>query len=188
MEKPVQIVWRDMEPSPALETDIREHVAKLETFYDHVIGCRVVVEQLHRHRHRGNLYNVRVEIAVPGRDIAVGHEHRKDHAHEDVYVAARDAFRAATRQLEDHARRRRGDVKHHEVPPHGRVAELYPHMDYGRIETPDGRLVYFHRNSLLGEDFDALEIGSEVRFVEETGDEGPQASTVTPIGKHHITG
>ncbi|UCH54398.1 MAG: cold shock domain-containing protein [Pseudomonadota bacterium] len=83
-------------------------------------------------------------------------------------------------------RRRRGDVKHHEVPSHGRVAELYE--DYGKIETSDRRRVYFHRNSLVGDDFGALEVGSEVRFTEEMGELGPQASTVYCMGKHHVVG
>jgi len=58
--------------------------------------------------------------------------------------------------------------------------------DYGRIETPDNRVIYFHRNSVLNDGFDKLDIGSEVRFVEEMGERGPQASTVTPVGKHHV--
>jgi ribosome-associated translation inhibitor RaiA/cold shock CspA family protein len=188
MQQPLRMVWRGMEASPALEANIRERVRKLESFCDRIIGCRVVVEQLHRHKRRGNLFNVRVEITVPGTELVVNHEHRKDHGHEDAFVAARDAFEAMRRRLEDFVRRERGDVKSHEVPPHGRVAELYPHMHYGKLDTPDGRLIYFHRNSVVNGDFDKLEIGTEVRFVEEMGDEGPQASTVTVVGKHHIVG
>ena len=188
MQQPLQIVWRGMETSPALEAKIRERVKKLETFCDHIIGCRVVVEQLHRHKRRGNLFNIRVDVTVPGTELVANHEHRKDHAHEDAFVAARDAFDAMRRQLEDFVRRERGAVKSHEVPPHGRVAELFPHMDYGTLETPDGRLIYFHRNSVLNGEFDQLEIDSQVRFVEEMGDQGPQASTVAIIGKHHVAG
>jgi cold shock CspA family protein len=92
------------------------------------------------------------------------------------------------RQLEDYARTLRGDVKTHELPDHGHIVELVPAEDYGRIETPDGRSVYFHRNSVLDGDFDDLEEGAEVRFAEESGAEGPQASTVHVIGKHHIVG
>ena len=105
---------------------------------------------------------------------------------EDVYVAVRDAFKIAQRQLQDYVRERRGDVKHHEDPPHGRILRLFE--DYGFIATPDGREVYFHRNSLLGESFDKLEVGTEVRFAEERGEKGPQASTVKLIGKHHLVG
>lgn len=188
MQQPLQVAWRGMEPSPALEDYIRERVSKLENFCDHIIGCRVVVEQLHRHKHRGNLFNIRVDVSVPGKKLVVDHEHRKDHGHEDAFVAARDAFDAMRRQLEDFVRRERGDIKSHEMPPHGRVAELHPHMDYGRLNTPDNRLIYFHRNSVVNGDFDDLEVGTEVRFVEEMGDEGPQASSVTIVGKHHIVG
>ncbi len=65
---------------------------------------------------------------------------------------------------------------------------LVPEEDYGRIETPDERVIYFHRNSVLDNAFDKLEVGSEVRFVEEMGERGPQASTLTLVGKHHIPG
>lgn len=188
MQQPLQIVWRGMETSPALEENIRERVIKLESFCDHIIGCRVVVEQLHRHKHRGNCFNVRVDVSVPGTELIVDHAQRGDHAHEDAFVAARDAFDAMRRQLEDFARRERGDTKSHEVPPHGRVVELFPHMDYGTIETSDGRLIYFHRNSVVNSDFDSLEIGAQVRCVTEMGNQGPQASSVSIVGKHHIHG
>jgi cold shock CspA family protein len=79
-------------------------------------------------------------------------------------------------------------VKHHEPPPHGRIAKFFPEEGYGEIETLDGRLVYFHQNSVVDADFSKLETGSEVRFVEEMGEKGPQASTVYVIGKHHIVG
>jgi len=92
------------------------------------------------------------------------------------------------RQLEDYARKHDQRLKVHAPPPHGRIVELNPAEDYGRIETLDGRLVYFHRNSVLGADFDGLSIGAEVRFDEEAGERGPQASTVHVIGKHHIVG
>jgi cold shock CspA family protein len=109
-----------------------------------------------------------------------------DHAHEDPYVAVRDAFNAARRRLQDHQRRFEGRVKSHEAPPHGRVAQLFPEMDYGLIETADGREVYFHRNAVLNDGFDRLTPGAEVRFAEEEGEKGPQASTVHLVGKSHV--
>ena len=84
------------------------------------------------------------------------------------------------------ARKQRGDIKHHDVPLHGTISELIPMEDYGRIMTSDGREIYFHRNSIMEGNFDSLESGLEVRFVETTGDAGPQASTVHIVGKHHI--
>jgi ribosome-associated translation inhibitor RaiA len=185
MQEELQITWRGMEPSDALGDRIGEQVKTLERFYDGIIGCRVVVEQLHRHKHKGNLFNVRIDLWVPGKEIVVNRESGKNHAHEDPYVTVRDSFRAARRQLEDYVRRHRGDVKAHAPPPHGPVVELYPESNYGRLESSDGRLIYFHRNSLLNGALDTLEIGAEVRFVEEMGDEGPQASSVSVIGRHH---
>jgi ribosomal subunit interface protein len=188
MQLPLQVVFRNMGASAAIEAAVRERAAKLERFYDVIMSCRVVVELHHRHHHQGNLYHVRVDLKVPGGEIVASRGPGEHHAHEDVYVAIRDAFDAVLRRLEDHARRRRGDIKRHETAPHGRVSELDPAEGYGRIETPDGRLIYFHKNSLVGARFEELGIGTEVRFVEEKGERGPQASTVRVVGKHHVVG
>jgi ribosome-associated translation inhibitor RaiA/cold shock CspA family protein len=186
MKLPLQVVFRNMEESAAVEAKIRERAEQLERIYEHIMSCRVLVEAHHKHHHQGNLYHVRIDLKVPESEIVASRDPAEHHAHEDVFVAVRDAFDAVRRRLEDYARRRRGDVKPHEVPPHGRIAELNP--DYGRIETIDGRLIYFHRNSVFEADFDQLKIGTEVRFVEEVGELGPQASTVYVIGKHHVVG
>jgi cold shock CspA family protein len=93
----------------------------------------------------------------------------------------RDAFKAARRKLQDYERERRGDVKTHAEVPHGRICELDPERNFGRIEAEDGRLIYFHRNSVLGGRFEDLTTGTKVRFAEEAGELGPQASTVHVI-------
>lgn len=188
MKLPLQISYRDMEPSDAVEANIRERMEKLERFSDEIMSCRVMVEKHHHHRHKGNIFHIRIDLTVPGDEIVVSREPDKHHAHEDINVAIRDAFNAVTRQLEDYARKRHRKTKRHETPAHGRIIELVADSDYGRIETPDGRQIYFHRNSLLNEDFDDIEIGMEVRFDEEPGEEGPQASTVKIVGKHHVVG
>lgn len=188
MKQPLQIEFRDIPPSEAVEAKIRQKAEKLDEFYEHIMSCRVMIEAPHGHHHQGRLYHVRIDLTVPNGEIVVNRSPKEHHAHEDAYVAIRDAFNAARRKLQDYARKQRGDVKHHETPPHGTVSELVPYEDYGRIETMDGREIYFHRNSLVDSDFDALEMGDEVRFVEETGDHGPQASTVYLIGKHHVVG
>jgi ribosomal subunit interface protein len=113
MSIPLQISFRNMDPSPAVEARIRKKAAKLERFHDRIIGCTVVVEAPHRHQHKGKLYSVRVDISVPGKEVVVDRAKPGDHAHEDVYIAIRDAFSAATRKLEDQARKMRGDVKTH---------------------------------------------------------------------------
>jgi ribosomal subunit interface protein len=109
MQIPLQITIRGIEHSEALETHIRDKANKLEEFFDRIMSCRVVVEVPHKHHQQGKQFNVRIDIGVPGSEIAV----TRDHA-EDVYVALRDAFDAAKRQLEDYARKMRGDIKTHQ--------------------------------------------------------------------------
>ena len=109
MQVPLQITTRGLEHSDALETHIREKAKKLDAFFDHITSCRVVVELPHKHHQQGNQYKVRIDIGVPGSEIAIN----RDHA-EDVYVALRDAFNAAGRRVEDYVRKLRGDVKMHE--------------------------------------------------------------------------
>lgn len=181
------ITFRNMEPSAALEATIREKVAKLDEFSHEIMSCRVMVEAEHRHHHQGNLYHVRVDLTVPGKEIIANRSPKERKSNEDIYVAVRDAFDATRRQLEDYARTRRREVKAHETPAHGKIIEVTPAEDYGRIETPDGRNIYFHRNSLVNAAFDDLAEGMEVSFAEEMGEEGPQASSVHLLGKHHYT-
>jgi ribosomal subunit interface protein len=108
MQSPLQITTRDIPHSEALDDHIRQKAAKLETFYPHITGCRVVVEVPHRHKQQGRKFNVRLDITVPGGELVVNRE-----ADGDVYVALRDAFDAAKRQVEDYGRRQRGDIKTH---------------------------------------------------------------------------
>jgi ribosomal subunit interface protein len=186
MKTPLQIAFRNLERSESVEAKIRERAEKLEKYCDRIMGCRVVVEARHKRHQHGNHYHVRVDVTVPEAELVASRAPDEHHAYTDVYVAVRDAFDAMRRQLEDYVRRQDRRVKAHEAPPHGRVVELYPAEGYGRIETPEGKLVYFHRNSVVGSDFDNLATGAEVRFSEEEGELGPQASTVYVVGKHHI--
>lgn len=188
MQTPLQIQFRNLEPSTFIEAAARKRAATLERFVDDIISCRVTIEAPHQKQHHGNLYNVSVDVRVPGKEVVVSRSPDDDHAFEDVYVAMRDAFDATRRQLQDFQRERRGKVKRHQVPLHGRIAELHPDEDFGRILDSARREVYFHRNSIINADFDSLEVGMEVRFAEEAGEKGPQASTVYLIGKHHIAG
>ncbi len=180
MQRPVQITFRGMESSAAVEESIREHVAKLDRYYDGIISCRVVLEAPHQKHHQGNLFHVSIDIKVPGSEILISRDKGDKHSHEDAHVAIRDAFLSARRRLEEYGRRQRGDVKVHPEQPNATVARTFPDQDYGFLITPDGREIYFHRNSVLNMSFDALRVGAAVHFVEETGEKGPQASTVRP--------
>lgn len=186
MQIPLQITFRHMDPSDAVEANIRDKAEKLDQFADHIMSCRVVIDQEHKHHHQGKLFSVKLDIKVPGKEIVVDRHSEQHHAHEDVYVAVRDAFDAAKRQLEDYVRKQRGKVKTHDTAPHGKIKQLFPYEDYGLIETPDGREIYFHRNSVVDESFDKLVEGDSVHFSEEMGENGPQASTVHLEGKHHV--
>ena len=186
MQIPLSITWRHMEPSPFAEKAIRQRAAKLEKFFGDITRCDVVVEIPHKHHNQGNLFSIRLDVTVPGKEIVVQRSPDEHQAHQDAYVAIHDAFDSMRRQLEDYARIRRGKVKTHDVPPHGAVMMLYPDEDYGIIRTPDGREIYFHRNALVDTSFDDLSIGTPLRFNEEAGEEGPQATSVYRIGKHHL--
>ena len=108
MKIPLQVTFRDMPSSDAVETRVREKADKLTRFYDRIVNCRVVIEMPQRHKHQGKLHSVRIDLSVPGAELVANHA--KD---EDVYVALRDAFAAITRQLEEFARKQRGEVKTH---------------------------------------------------------------------------
>jgi cold shock CspA family protein len=148
-----------------------------------------MIEAPSRRHREGRLYHIRVDLKVPGREIVVKRDPSEHHTHEDIYVAVRDCFDAVRRQLEDHVRRQRGDIKAHEAPGHGTIANLIAEKDCGFIDAGENMEVYFHRNAVADEGFDNLAVGDEVRFVMHPGEgeKGPQASAVVPIGKHHLT-
>ncbi len=185
MQASLQITFHNLECSEAVKALIEEKVAWLERFYDRITGCRVVVEAPHRHHRHGNQYQVRIDLTVPGGEVVVNREPPAHTEYRDLNVAIRDAFAAARRQLEEHVRRLRREVKSHGGVPHARVSRLFTDEDYGFLSTPDGREVYFHRRAVLNGGFDDLQVGTEVTFVEENGDKGPQASTVRPVGRHN---
>jgi len=185
----LQISYHGVDKSAALSECIRKHAAKLARFASSPIRCRVVVEPSERHHHQGNRYRIHVHLKVPGRDIQAGREPSvNNHSHEDPFVVVRDTFDAARRQLEDYERTRRGAVKTHVPTARGEVAQIYKGADYGIIRTPEGREIHFHRHSVTDGDFDRIETGAHVRFHEVPGDQGPWASAVRVIGKHHSAG
>jgi len=197
---PVQIAFRNMKPSEAIDARVREEVAKLETFYQGIMHCRVVVELPHKHHKKGDLYHVRIDMTVPGAELVVKREpslhaalrqvdseeesksYEAHAAHKDVFVVIRDAFKEARRQLQDFARRERGQTKLHVPQASGQVTKLFPDEEYGFLETPEGSEVYFHKNSVLNDAFNRLKIGAKVTFSEELGEKGAQASTVRAVG------
>jgi cold shock CspA family protein/ribosome-associated translation inhibitor RaiA len=190
------ITFRGIEPSEALESDIRARLARLETYYAGIMGCRVLVEFVQRHHESGNRFHVRIDLTVPDDEIVVSHEanvhatardagvarvgrlSEPDPERKHAHVAVREAFDSARRQLQDYARRQRGVVKTPAGQTRGRVSRLAPVDEFGYIEAADGHEVYFQKSSVLKDAFGKLEVGSAVSFTEEPGERGPQASTV----------
>jgi len=113
---PLQVTFRNLDHSDAVEARIREKVEKLGSFHGGIMSCRVSVEMLHRHHQQGNHFHVRIDLKVPGHELVAGREPDENHAYTDVYVAIRDAFDAMKRQLEDLAHHQQGKVKTHELP------------------------------------------------------------------------
>jgi ribosomal subunit interface protein len=178
----VYITFRAIPHSDAIEACVRQHAAKLETLSGRITGCHVAVESPHRHKQTGKQFRVRVDLVVPGSEIVVSHVQGDDVANNDAYAAVDEAFDRISRRLEDHIQRQRGEVKHRESAYRtGRVAKVWSYEGFGFTETEDGGEVYFHRNAVTEHAFDKVAIGSAVRFIEEAGDKGPQASTVVLV-------
>lgn len=182
MAAPVQVTFRDIPHSDAVASHVERRAAKLETFFDRIVRCHVVVEAPHRRHLRGKRYHVRIDLHVPGRELVVSRN--LEEMKEDLHAAVDDAFGDAERVLEDYARQLHGEVKKRVGPPHGVVMRIFPERGYGFLEADDdGHEVYFHKNSVLHNRFDKIEVGTRVRYAEEAGDKGPQASTVEIVGK-----
>lgn len=192
-----QITFRNMEHSPTLEADVLKEASRLEKFFPRIMSCRVAIEGPRREEY-GGLYRIRIDLGVPGEELLVEHNptlhgslqareamHRTKQSEphrerRDAALAIREAFHEMRRRLQDYKRRIEGQTKRHEKMPLGTVIRLSPGEDFGFLES-EGREIYFHRNSVLSGHFDRLRIGSPVRFAEEMGEKGPQASTVRMV-------
>ncbi|MGI9413592.1 MAG: HPF/RaiA family ribosome-associated protein [Hyphomicrobiales bacterium] len=182
MQTPPQISFVGMDPSPAIESRVMERIEKLEEFHKRITSCRVAISAPHRHGRKGRIYDVRIDVSVPGGEVVVNREPGQNHAHEDVYVAIRDAFKAAQRQLEDHVRKHSGHrVKEHPLKTQGEVVRLFAEQGYGFITTSDGREFFFERDNVTGDGWNEMDTGSAVRFTEMEGDKGLHATAVTVV-------
>lgn len=202
MQVPLQITFRNMESSTIVQEWIQAEAAKLENFYRPIIGCRVAVEVPHRHHRKGVQYHVRIDLTLPGGEVVIKHQPNLrsqavqegkneitkylevETPHRDLRLTIDDAFKAAGRRLQDYARRQGRQVKIHAPTPVGRVSRILGDEGYGFLMTPEGREIYFHKDSVLNRGFGRLTVGTLVNFAEEEGEKGPQASTVRIAGKH----
>jgi cold shock CspA family protein/ribosome-associated translation inhibitor RaiA len=177
-----QIAFRNMEATPELEEVVLKEAKKLELFFPRIVSCRVAIEApgTRRESHR-----IRIDLGLPGEELIVEHNANRhpekppaNRVSRDAAIAIRDAFRELRGRVQEYAERIRPVPDDREGSLEGKVTKLLP--DYGFIEG-DGHGIYFHRNSVVGGHFDRLRVGSRVRFTEEEGEKGPQASTVKMI-------
>ena len=186
MQVPLEITFHNMESLDWAEQEIRARVDDLESIYDRLTSCRVRVDQRATNTNDTIPPVVRIEIGIPGRkDLVVAHEPdrlQQRFQRPDLHNAINEAFRIAERQLSEYKDRLKDHTKElrHEAGQQnlGQVAELNRDRDYGFLLTKEGGLLYFHRNSMLAGDFDALKLRDEVYYVEEVGDTGPLATKV----------
>ena len=173
MDLPLQITAQNCVLSPTEEQAIRDAAAKLDEFAPRIVSCHVTVEMPKRRGRTGRQYRIHAKLELPGEEIVV-----RRPADEVLITAVQQTFKALGRKLQDHARRQRGDVKLPRRASRGLVLRLFPVKGYGFLSSEDGHEIYFDRRSVLNDAFDRLEEGAEVRYVEESGERGPQASTV----------
>lgn len=176
MSIPLEITMLDIEKTAPIEERIQKKAEKMATFYDRIESCKVVVEEPQKHKHQGKLFNVRIEVNVPGKQLIVN-----KHPNEDLYVAIRDSFQAMYRQLEDYSQMIRGDRKTHDNVKRGSIDRLF--TDYGFIRTPDGLEYYFHESNVQSPSFEELKIGSLVSFIELQSGDTLQAGHISANGK-----
>src|SRR3990167_1325302 len=172
MQAPLQLTIRDIEHSNAIEQQLRKKAQKLNQYSDHIISCHTVVERTQSHQHTGKLYNVRINLTVPGKELFVNRNEQ-----EDLYIAIRDAFDDMTRKLEEAMRKMNGEVKAHPDRIHGQVVRIF--SDYGFIEDGNGEEYYFNEFNVVHPRFEKLAVGDQVLFIVAMGGDGPQAHRVS---------
>jgi cold shock CspA family protein len=188
MQIPLQIAFKNVPHSNALESAIRLRAAKLDRYAGgELISCRITVQEPNKRHQQGNIFVVTIDVKAPGFGLVVGHPSGEDydHLHENPYFALNDSFTIMERKIKEHRAMRRREVKRHSPRQLAHVSRYFPQDGYGFITTPDGREIYFHVNSVLNGAAEStlLDIGTEVRYIEELGDQGPQATTVECLRK-----
>lgn len=184
MQTQPEIDFQGMESSADLRARIEQRVERLEKRFGRVTACRVVVKGPGGRHHTGGLYELNIHLVLPdGREAVVERTPHLDERFQDFDFALNDTFKRARRRLQDQVRRMEGKVKAHEGPAIGVVRRLMQADGYGFLEGANGRELYFHRNSVAGDGFERLCPGERVSYAEEEGANGPQASSIKPLGE-----
>lgn len=187
MQVALEITYRDVEKTAAIEALIHEKVARLERLCDYINNCQIALEKIHDRPKQGSPFRVRIDLTVPPNHELVADSHPVDrNQYPDIDTVIRDAFSKIERQLKELVRQQRESEKSKGSgiqETAALVTTLYPEADYGFIKTLEGEEIYFHRHSVLHGDFDRLEVGTGVRFAVAEGENGPQATSVQIVNK-----
>jgi ribosome-associated translation inhibitor RaiA len=188
MERPLQIAFKNIASSEFIEALIRERVERLHRFHHSITGARVVVEVPYRSAEGGKTpIGIAVEIDVPGHKpiIAKGEQDRRDTKGDQTAVINR-VFEAIERQLEQISAIMNREVKNHGMAAGdtGVVVRIFPEQDYGFVEVKDSPDLYFSRDVVGSDTFDAIRVGTVVHVTRSNseGPMGPQASSVKLMG------
>lgn len=194
MQVPLEITYNHVSRSEWIDDYIKSRVDKLENLSDNIVACRVVVEQTQSPHRTGNPYRAHVEVSLPSkRELVADKTETVTDPQVQLRPIIRHAFEAMEKQLKKENGKRGGrKVKHYNsedpIPPVATVVRMFEEDGYGFIKSLSGEEFYFHRNSVLHNDFDRLTVGTQVRFEPEEGEEGLQASTVQIIDKPGVAG
>lgn len=189
MKVGLEISYRGLEKTDAIEGLVQEKVAKLERVCNYISSCHIAIEKVHDRPSHGSPYRVRLDITVPpGHEVVADSNPSERNQYVELDTVIRDAFSMAERQVKELSRRQRESEKAqtndgaHDTM--ALVTKLFPDQDYGFLKAlEDGQDIYFHRNSVLHGDFDRIEIGTGVRFVAQEDEQGLRASTVQIVDK-----
>ena len=183
MQSPPQITFKNIDHSDAVESRILERIEDLEKVSDRITGCQVRVRAPHKRHRKGTQFIIDIDVLTPSGSVHIGREPGDNFSHEDIYVSIRDAFNAAERKLRKLKERKKGRPEVLSKPIQGQIEVLNQEEGFGQIATNDGRLIYFHNNSLVSGKFSDLAIGDvvELSIDYKDADAGPHAGMVRRI-------
>jgi cold shock CspA family protein len=182
-----KIIFQGFAPSADIRATAAKQVEALERAYGGLTTCRLVVKAPAARHKIGGLFQVSIQLGLPGRRrVAVGPARKADRRFGKLEFAMNDAFKRARRCLQDQARFQRGQTKARTAQPFGTIASVSAAGGYGFIESPAGDTIYFHKNSVVSGPFARLKAGQPVFYFEEAGEKGMQASSVRAAGRHGL--
>ena len=202
METEPEIMFRGVNRTSYIDKLITRGIAKLEQVCNYIVSTRVTVEQIQTRHRTDSPYRILVEISIRDRpdivverlsnkvkktvddpDLVNSRPVRKRNTREEALPAfIISTFDAARRELKKITDKQRGAVKvHPQQQAQAMVEKIFRDQEYGFLRSLDGQSVYFNRNSVLHDHWAQLKVGTAVRYTQELGDKGLQASTVEPV-------